>query len=1006
MAEEVQISNVGGEGVASEVTLARLVAVTEQMAKSAGIDPKGVNKKLKELAESSGDLIDIVDDNTKALNKNKKAVDKSTEAANKFAKSLIGIGSSLAGTVTTSIVGFKNALFSGSEQLADFTQHIPVFGSVLTPLVALIDENVDSFRELSNIGAQFGDGLNDIRRNAVNASIPLSEFTDLVSQNAQRMQMFGGTVAQGATTFAKMSKELRDGPGRRFIQMGYTATELNQALIDYAEFTGTQMNADRRMNRMSVQGAAEYLEVIDELARVSGKRRDQIREEINAATADTRSRMAMSQMSTTQAANFAAGLSEVETIAPALKEALIDLSDGVANTPFTATLESFSQTFRNQGRDLENMDAGERNRFFVAVREEMDAYTQSLGQVAVDGIIATGGVMAEVVQVGSSLRTVVEKTQEELAADAEAAARQATADAGILDFGTTLRDIRSNFMSILTGADLTEKERKNTETILQKVTKGLNTLAEKLADFVQSPAFTSGIQLVEDGLLSLIDVFEKFITDIQTFDLKTALFGGTTDIQTPGGTETISTQGLFGNLDLKSKFNDVIGDIGTSIVTGLKEMLTSEAVLTGAVVAIGGLFAASTVSSALSGGISRLFGAGTGPSRAGVGRSPGRAGGQAGAAVGNFVGQMGGGVMRGAAGGLTAFANPAVLLGATNLSLAIIAIGGAVAGATWMVGASLPTFATGMKSFEDIDGDKLVNAGKGMAAVAGGMAAFGAGSAVSGLGNLVGSVTQGLVSLFGGDTPFDKLEEFGEFNFNRERIENNAAAMMAFGQAMAVQGAGAGLSGIGNLVNAIGDFIGGLFGGDSPIEQVKEFGDMQINAAGVTANAEAMASMSRALSTMSGLDLGDVDIPNRLVNRLMSLGQIPGGGLTSVAEGMTAIANVSGLQNNLDILNSGLDIDGVRNYTNAMEDLVEVLGDLNDELSKDNKFGPGTGTNAGDVVSTINTGTGSNSEQLNNTMQQVLAVLSEIRGFGESTANNTRNIVGSNLARGNVSTIG
>jgi hypothetical protein len=46
VAEEVQITNVGGEGVASEVTLARLTAVMEAMAKKKGIDPDEVNKKL------------------------------------------------------------------------------------------------------------------------------------------------------------------------------------------------------------------------------------------------------------------------------------------------------------------------------------------------------------------------------------------------------------------------------------------------------------------------------------------------------------------------------------------------------------------------------------------------------------------------------------------------------------------------------------------------------------------------------------------------------------------------------------------------------------------------------------------------------------------------------------------------------------------------------------------------------------------------------------------------
>ena len=49
MAEETQISNVGGDGVASEVTLQRLVQATEAMAKKAGIDSKGAAAKLQAL---------------------------------------------------------------------------------------------------------------------------------------------------------------------------------------------------------------------------------------------------------------------------------------------------------------------------------------------------------------------------------------------------------------------------------------------------------------------------------------------------------------------------------------------------------------------------------------------------------------------------------------------------------------------------------------------------------------------------------------------------------------------------------------------------------------------------------------------------------------------------------------------------------------------------------------------------------------------------------------------
>ena len=66
MAEEVQINNVGGEGVASEVTLARLVSITEAMAKKAGVNPEDVTKKLKALADSTDKSIKSTKEVTKA----------------------------------------------------------------------------------------------------------------------------------------------------------------------------------------------------------------------------------------------------------------------------------------------------------------------------------------------------------------------------------------------------------------------------------------------------------------------------------------------------------------------------------------------------------------------------------------------------------------------------------------------------------------------------------------------------------------------------------------------------------------------------------------------------------------------------------------------------------------------------------------------------------------------------------------------------------------------------
>jgi len=135
-------------------------------------------------------------------------------------------------------------------------------------------------------------------------------------------------------------------------------------------------------------------------------------------------------------------------------------------------------------------------------------------------------------------------------------------------------------------------------------------------------------------------------------------------------------------------------------------------------------------------------------------------------------------------------------------------------------------------------------------------------------------------------------------------------------------------------------------------------------------------------------------------------------GITELGKTQSALASFSSLPTltqNLESLKKGLDIDGVTSYTSAMEKLVTVLGELNDELSQDNYTGPGLGTNAGSVVSkmdTIGSGGGGNSEQLNSTMAEVLIVLQAIKAASSTTANNTKNIVGSNIARSSVSTIG
>lgn len=108
---------------------------------------------------------------------------------------------------------------------------------------------------------------------------------------------------------------------------------------------------------------------------------------------------------------------------------------------------------------------------------------------------------------------------------------------------------------------------------------------------------------------------------------------------------------------------------------------------------------------------------------------------------------------------------------------------------------------------------------------------------------------------------------------------------------------------------------------------------------------------------------------------------------TGLQQSVSAIGEFGTLVNTLSEDTKELDTGPIIAYTNAMKELVEVLEDLNRELSRDNngRFTSGTGENAGTVLSRLGAGgTGGGGigqrgqellEQLNTTQEEMLEVL-------------------------------
>tara|TARA_B110000503_G_scaffold36752_1_gene60118 strand:+ start:899 stop:4087 length:3189 start_codon:yes stop_codon:yes gene_type:complete len=1046
--DEIVIKNVGKDGVASEVTLQRLVSTLE---KSKGLDDKS-RKNLEGLARASKNTKESLKSFSDEIEKTTSIMEDVGNTLKK-AFTLESFGKVLgfaAGTATN----FGKEMAKGSVELGDFAQHIPVLGGSLGMLTQFFQDGLDTFRNLSDVGAGFGNSLIELRRQAASSGLNLDQFSSMISNNSDRLRLLGGTASQGAAQFSQLSKQLRVGSfGDKLMNMGYTMEELNEGLGDYIQLQSRNGTLQNMSQQQLVEGSQNYLTEIDKLARVTGQSRKAIAAEMQQNMQKANLQALMANMTEKQAIEFNAGLAAVRKTMPGFGDAIEDLADGIPQTALGKKLAAlspavadaaaafgrgdinsteFMSSLKNVGGPallefVNGLDAGQRSALL-----QQEGFSELLGSV-------------------HQMRDFVNSKFDPKKA-AEEQARQDKINTGMATFQQRIEEVRQKLVEAF-------------------ITSGL------------ADAVGSALVKFADLFLGMATAISDFVKDISDGNIITAIMG---------------------------LFTDALGGIWDN-----------KGLIAAMVAGIGALFAAKTVVGALAGAATKTIGnkitgalglGGDSGEKGDNGRKGAAKAGNAGKGVGSFLGNMGAGVMKGAAAGLKAF-TPAVLSGAVIFSGVVVAIGAAISAAAWMLGKTLPTFVDGLKSFEDLDGAALKSAAVGMLALSGAMAAFGAGTAVAGLGAMVGGITGAIGKLFGADDPLEQLKKFAAADIDGAKVKNNADALVAFSNAMAVGAGGAALEGLGAMVSGIAGGIGalfggkdqgdifqdmikfasydidvaavksnaeamtafasamavgaggsavsglgtlvsgiaggigelfggedpitqlvkfsaltidvaaiktnaeamaafsaamsgvvmmptkgifasfagaisGLFGGDTPFDQLREFGALQINAAGVKINAEAMGAMSTGLQGFK--DISNVEINKNLASRLTDLANIPD--LTSFATSVNALAS-SSLGTGINTLNN-LDSSGVLQYTEAMKQLVDVLGELNAELGADNKVGIGTGTNAGDVVGKMDSigggsGSGLSAEKLdllNTTMRSILTILDESRGYHKDTA--------------------
>ena len=248
---------------------------------------------------------------------------KSLEANIKVQKDIAQVGKRL----TDSLFGLGDASVRGADTFQYYTKSLegfPILGPLINEFGSSLDFNVDVFKSLASLGADFGQSLVNLRIGSRDALLPLLEFTDLVRANSTDLALLFGTVNQGTAQLSNLSREVRTNLLPQFASFGVTTDELNEFLTTFLTLQRIQGRQDFLSQEATTSALQSYTGELDKVAKLTGIQRQELDKAVRAQQAD-----AVLQ-------SFLAGLApdrkaEVETFIAGLQQLSPALGGAVSN---------------------------------------------------------------------------------------------------------------------------------------------------------------------------------------------------------------------------------------------------------------------------------------------------------------------------------------------------------------------------------------------------------------------------------------------------------------------------------------------------------------------------------------------------------------------------------------------------------------------------------------------------------------------------------------------------
>jgi hypothetical protein len=207
------------------------------------------------------------------------------------------VGSVIDGITKTigALVKFSLQASLGEAKLSDFYKalsDVPLIGRLFSffgDIVAMQERVLGSYQAVAKSGASFSGNLTDLQQAAARSYMSLDSFVATVAKSGDTFVLMSGNMQDGIRRFVDTQHKLMDpnGPYAQSIAgLGYTAEETATAMQSVIRSQGIMTGKNAMNNDQLAKATRDYMQDLDLLAKVTGKRRDQIQAEIDEQEAD------------------------------------------------------------------------------------------------------------------------------------------------------------------------------------------------------------------------------------------------------------------------------------------------------------------------------------------------------------------------------------------------------------------------------------------------------------------------------------------------------------------------------------------------------------------------------------------------------------------------------------------------------------------------------------------------------------------------------------------------